>query len=62
MRKERKKQPAYICHDCAKTYLKEKFAPGMGFTIHMGKCDICKNERPLAHVSDYRRSSDVEWD
>jgi hypothetical protein len=50
------KIPSYLCEECADKFEKkfEKFETlGYGYTIHMGICPVCNEEKGLASAAAY---------
>ena len=50
--KEKLDDVCYLCDECARRN-GGKWPKGHAATMHIGKCDICKNERSLANVGDW---------
>ena len=52
MEKNKLIESGYICRDCAKAN-GARGACCHAYTVHMGKCSICGEEKYLGHTSDW---------
>ena len=51
----------YICHDCAYKALKGNKAPDDCYTIHIGVCEKCKENKGIAHTTDFGLTSALQF-
>lgn len=54
--------PPYLCQECANKFEKKFKTLGYGYTIHVGVCPVCNEEKGLASASDYGLKSENEFD
>lgn len=56
------KLPAYLCAECAKKFEKKYETLDYGYTMHIGVCPVCNEEKPLASAADYGLKYQPEFD
>ena len=56
------KIPSYLCKECADKFEKKFETLGYGYTIHIGICPVCNEEKGLASAADYGLKYEPEFD
>ncbi len=56
------KIPSYLCKECADKFEKKFETLGYGYSIHMGICPVCNEEKGLASAANYGLKYEPEFE